>query len=577
VGQQSPSTPGVINLKTFLTADEVAKAGLDFTPRDRSLRKPVPYSIIAGVELTAEKVQNASVEAQMGNSGDVLIVDCHGSYDYEAIQEAIDAAVDGDTVIVLPNTCTPESRYYESIDFLGKEITVQSVFPEDPELVAATVIDGSLSDLSVVTMTSGETEYSILAGLTITGGSGTLVSELYSDAHAGGGVLVLDSSTTIRHCRIIANSAAHGGGIAAFRAVLQITDSIISSNLVQREGSMFGFGPGLLLQDASVIMARSKVISNETFFDSEGGSPYAWAASTPGMMLRASQPGMQAEVNNCEFRDNYVTDVTEPGGYTAAGGAIEASAYASSEGASLQLAVNNSLIANNRSGAAAGLMLAGEGLTSEIRGCTIAGNIADFTGTVMWYEPESTATVTNSIIYGNVPADVGPDNSGPLMEAIVDYSYSDVETSDGSVVEGPGNVNLDPVFVDWETGDYHLARDSSLIEAGDPDFVSLPGETDIDGDPRLICQVIDMGSDEVQLLSGDIDRNGVLNVDDLHALVDLLEDGMFEPADYCTADLNEDGVIDFDDLHELIDLVLGRSFLSQKMTLKSQPRSAIRL
>ena len=59
--------------------------------------------------------------------------------EYGTIQEAIDAAIDGDIVIVAPDTYTGDGN--RDIDFKGKAITVQSTDPQDPAVVAATVID----------------------------------------------------------------------------------------------------------------------------------------------------------------------------------------------------------------------------------------------------------------------------------------------------------------------------------------------------------------------------------------------------------------------------------------------------
>ncbi|MHC4500820.1 MAG: LamG-like jellyroll fold domain-containing protein, partial [Planctomycetota bacterium] len=58
---------------------------------------------------------------------------------YGRIQAAIDAAVNGNTVVVLPGTYTGEGN--RDIDFLGKAITVRSIDPNDPNIVAATIID----------------------------------------------------------------------------------------------------------------------------------------------------------------------------------------------------------------------------------------------------------------------------------------------------------------------------------------------------------------------------------------------------------------------------------------------------
>ena len=82
----------------------------------------------------------------------------HVPGDYTKIQEAIDAATDGDTVLVKPGT------YVENIDFNGKAITVISDQGAD-----VTVIDGNQAG-SVVTFCSYEGQRSILVGFTIKNG-----------------------------------------------------------------------------------------------------------------------------------------------------------------------------------------------------------------------------------------------------------------------------------------------------------------------------------------------------------------------------------------------------------------------
>ncbi|MCH8967091.1 MAG: hypothetical protein IID43_05395, partial [Planctomycetes bacterium] len=65
--------------------------------------------------------------------------------DFATIQAGINAAQDGDEVVVSPGT------YFENINFVGKDITVRSVAPLDPFVVQWTVIDGRALN-SVVTM-----------------------------------------------------------------------------------------------------------------------------------------------------------------------------------------------------------------------------------------------------------------------------------------------------------------------------------------------------------------------------------------------------------------------------------------
>jgi pectin methylesterase-like acyl-CoA thioesterase len=83
--------------------------------------------------------------------------------DYLTIQAAIDASVDGDEIVVAPG------RYRENILMLGKQIVLRSTNPDDPDIVASTIIDASGAG-RVVTFTGTETSQCMLTGFTITGG-----------------------------------------------------------------------------------------------------------------------------------------------------------------------------------------------------------------------------------------------------------------------------------------------------------------------------------------------------------------------------------------------------------------------
>ncbi len=148
----------------------------------------------------------------------------HVPGDQPTIQAGIDAAVDGDTVLVAPGT------YVENIDFLGKAITVIS--EQEPEV---TIIDGgSPSDpdvASVVTFESEEGPDSILEGFTVTNGTG---NNFPGQGFNGGGIFTHYSSPTITGNIITGNlllyDYSHGGGIFANNASPTITGNTISGN-----------------------------------------------------------------------------------------------------------------------------------------------------------------------------------------------------------------------------------------------------------------------------------------------------------------------------------------------------------
>jgi outer membrane protein assembly factor BamB len=190
--------------------------------------------------------------------------------EYPTIQDAIDAADNGDTVIVEANT------YQENIDFIGKAITVRSGHPNDFQTVMDTVIDGRGMSSCVVFRT-GEGSNSLLEGFTLINGGGIKVDYSYNNGRisgqAGGGILCLNSSPTIRRCNITGNglrqasipsrrpgsgttsSALCGGGIALIGDCRAVIDNcLITKNQAE-------YGPGIMIRSYTPEQAASKIIS----------------------------------------------------------------------------------------------------------------------------------------------------------------------------------------------------------------------------------------------------------------------------------------------------------------------------
>jgi hypothetical protein len=86
-------------------------------------------------------------------------------------------------------------------------------------------------------------------------------------------------------------------------------------------------------------------------------------------------------------------------------------------------------------------------------------------------------------------------NPGTSAKITIDHSNWSGKMIDGnaSIVDGPGNQNAAPAFVDAAAGDYRQAAGSPTINAGLTEF--LDGPLDVEGDPRQIG-TIDIGADE---------------------------------------------------------------------------------
>ena len=119
-------------------------------------------------------------------SSQAIAADINVPADHATIQAAIVAANSGDVVIVASGT------YPESIDFLGKDITVRSTDPNDIGVVINTIIDGTGFD-HVVQCVNSEGPDTVLSGFIITGGN----ANGGGNDDNGGGMLNLNSSPTV--------------------------------------------------------------------------------------------------------------------------------------------------------------------------------------------------------------------------------------------------------------------------------------------------------------------------------------------------------------------------------------------
>jgi len=185
----------------------------------------------------------------------------HVPGDHATIQAAIDAAVNGDTVLVSDGT------YTENINFEGKAITIKSV-----NGASVTIIDGN-AVTTVVTFSSEETSDSVLDGFTIRNGAVAVNST------TGSGIYVSNSSPTIKNNVITGNLGCQGSGIDVYFGSPLIQNNTITNN--SQGGCVGGTGGGgILIGGASHPQILNNTISNNTM-GVDGGGISLFAAGTP--------------------------------------------------------------------------------------------------------------------------------------------------------------------------------------------------------------------------------------------------------------------------------------------------------
>jgi len=210
--------------------------------------------------------------ASVSSAGSVIYVDVYapndpgtGTFDdpFLRIQDAIDLAIDGDTVEIRPGIYTADPNNYD-LDPKGKSITIRSIDPNDPNTVANTIIDPNGAGRGFY-IQSGEDPNCVISGLTIRNACALI-------DHSGAGIYCYNSSPTVQNCVILGGYAEDsGGGICCFNDSNAI---VINCTIMDNTADYYGGGieskfsspeiTGCIISDNTASFAGGGIYSGES-------------------------------------------------------------------------------------------------------------------------------------------------------------------------------------------------------------------------------------------------------------------------------------------------------------------------
>ena len=296
-------------------------------------------------------------------------------------------------------------------------------------------------------------ETAVLDGFTITAG---YANGFGNPDDSGGGMYNTNGSPTVINCTFSKNAAVYAGGMANrdYCSTTLINCTFIGNSVHSSGAGMFdwnsdsklincnfsgNFGRyGAAMQIDNSISKLTNCTFSGNFARQEGGALYVSFSAV--------------DLSNCSFTSNVA-------GLFYGGGIYNRDGYSI-------LFLNNCILFNNSDSGGMDESAQIHGGTPFVNYCCIQG----WTGT--W---------------------IGSANTGsdPMFERNPD---------DGGDGWGVGDrVNFGALLSigsNDDFGDLHLQAESPCINAGDPDYIAEPNETDLDGNPRVIGGRIDMGAYE---------------------------------------------------------------------------------
>ncbi|MGE0479411.1 MAG: right-handed parallel beta-helix repeat-containing protein [Phycisphaerae bacterium] len=419
--------------------------------------------------------------------------------EYATIQAALDAAIDGDEVVVAPGAYRGAGN--RELTLRGKRIVLRGGGASP----AHTVIDAEHQTWAL-RVDEGEPPGTRIENVTFT-------SPL-ADAN-GGGVRIGGASTPVFERCVFQGASGLAFQLTA-GAQVKVRDSSFLDNLGGSAGGAVGAGFGNHRILRGLLLDRCMFRGNTAQY---GGALY----SPSNVTLR---------VRNCLFVGNSAE----------MGGAI----YAALDGFP-ELVIAGSTFVGNAAAEAGGALVSTSQTWGEITNSVLWGNTAPSGAQIAVRWAFRCLNDTFYVRYCTVEG------------GLAGVGFLGCE----GLTWGAGNLDSDPLFVDPAADDYHLAAASPAINVGDPAYVVQTGELDFDRQVRIAGGRIDQGADEFGApRPGDMNCDGVLNNFDIDVFVLALTNPEAYAAAYpqCSvlaADVNQDARVDNFDIDAFVRALTG--------------------
>ncbi|UCG48473.1 MAG: hypothetical protein JSU94_01605, partial [Phycisphaerales bacterium] len=364
---------------------------------------------------------------------------------FSDLQDGLAGAIEGDRVLVAQGTYRPDRgsgdrvasfELKEGVRVEGGYAGVGALRPDTRDIYGcASILSGDLNgDDGQDFGNYGENSYHVVTAGRV-GESAVLDGFTIRGGNADG---------EYPYCR--------GGGFYTYAGSPTVLNCTLVANAAR--GRSTG-GAGLWNYEGNPVISDCRFVGNVTEL-----SGAEWGeASGGGMYNYEGSP----RLTRCAFLGNSAVGANGRGG-----------GFFSYEG---DPTVEGCLFAGNAASRKGGGMWNYSG-NPKILNCTFSGN----EGGGLW-NYEGSPAVVNSILWGNGDSQISSHFGGLVVR------YSDVQGG----WPGEGNLAADPLFVDSGGGDYHVLAESPCVNGGDNSAVPEWATADLDGGPRILDGVVDMG------------------------------------------------------------------------------------